>query len=80
MKVRLTRKLADCIDGVDLSDHRVGDVLDLPASESRVLIAEDWATDRERRHVQAKAVDFERRRIESAPLVDEPDSDREQAS
>lgn len=43
MKVLLTKKLAECIDGVDLNDRRVGDVLDLPASEARLLLAEQWA-------------------------------------
>jgi hypothetical protein len=43
MKVRLTKKLAECIDGVDLSDSHVGDVLDLSEAEARLLIAEQWA-------------------------------------
>ena len=43
MKVRLTRKLAERIDGVDLADFRVGDVLDLPPAEARLVIAEQWA-------------------------------------
>jgi hypothetical protein len=43
MRVRLTRKLADCLDGVDLSDRRVGDVFELPTVEAHLLIAEGWA-------------------------------------
>jgi hypothetical protein len=43
MKVRLTRKLADWIDGVDLRLGRVGDVLDLPRAQARLLVAEQWA-------------------------------------
>ena len=43
MRLRLTRKLADAIDGVDLKPHQVGDVLDLPVAEGRLLIAEQWA-------------------------------------
>jgi hypothetical protein len=43
MKVRLTKKLAECIDGVELNDARVGDVLDLPAPQARLLLAEQWA-------------------------------------
>lgn len=43
MRVRLTRKLADCLDGVDLSRYAVGDVLDLPKWEAHLLIAEGWA-------------------------------------
>ncbi len=44
MRIRLTRKLADCLDGVDLSHYAVGDVLDLPKREAYLLIAEGWAT------------------------------------
>ena len=43
MRVRLIRKLADCVDGVDLSKRRVGQVLDLPESDAQLLIAEEWA-------------------------------------
>jgi hypothetical protein len=43
MRIRLTRKLADAIDGVAISDYAVGDVIDLDAHEARLLIAEDWA-------------------------------------
>ena len=41
--VRLTRKYADVIDGVDLSDAHVGDRLDLSPHDAEVLIAEGWA-------------------------------------
>ena len=43
MQVRLTRKLARCIDGVDLTGRQVGDILDLPVHDAHLLIAEDWA-------------------------------------
>src|SRR5437660_10762923 len=43
MRVRLTQKLAECIDGVDLSGREVGDVFDAPATDGRLLIAENWA-------------------------------------
>ena len=43
MKVRLTKKLAESIDGVALHGHEVGDLLDLQASEARLLLAEQWA-------------------------------------
>jgi hypothetical protein len=43
--LRLTRKLADVIDGVDLTGRAVGDVFKLPASEARLLIAEGWAVE-----------------------------------
>ena len=43
MRVRLTRKLAEQIDGIDLRGCEVGDVLDLPRAEARLLLAEQWA-------------------------------------
>jgi hypothetical protein len=49
MRVRLTRKFAERIDGVDLKAHEVGDVIDLPLSEGRLLIAERWAIVERRR-------------------------------
>ncbi|HEX6322289.1 MAG TPA: hypothetical protein VFZ36_01080 [Vicinamibacterales bacterium] len=39
----LTRKLAEVINGIDLSERRVGDRLPLSRSEARLLIAEGWA-------------------------------------
>jgi hypothetical protein len=50
MQIRLTRKLADCLDGVDLSHYSVGDVLDLPRHEAHLLIAEGWAVASEGTH------------------------------
>jgi len=43
MRIRLVRKLANTIDGVDISDYAVGDVIDLRSHEARLLIAEQWA-------------------------------------
>lgn len=43
MQVRLTHKLANTLDGIDVSGCRVGDVLDLPDQEAAVLIKENWA-------------------------------------
>jgi hypothetical protein len=43
MRVRLTRRLANCIDGVNLSAHRVGDVFEVTRHEAELLIAEEWA-------------------------------------
>lgn len=48
--VRLTRKYAEKIDGVDLSEKQVGDRLDLSVREARMLIAEGWAAPCERGH------------------------------
>jgi hypothetical protein len=43
MLVKLTRKLAERIDDVDVSNHQVGDVIDLSPSEAHLLLAEGWA-------------------------------------
>jgi hypothetical protein len=49
MKVVLTRKLAESMDGINVAAHQVGDVLDLEPSEARLLVAERWATPERRR-------------------------------
>ncbi len=43
MRVRLTRKLAQRVDGIDLSPFREGDVLDVSVREAELLVAEGWA-------------------------------------
>ena len=43
MLLRLTRKHAECIDGIDLSGHRVGQIVDLPERDASLLVAEGWA-------------------------------------
>ncbi len=43
MRVQLIRKLAESVDGIDLSHCRVGDVIDLTLHDARLLIAEGWA-------------------------------------
>ncbi len=44
MQVRLTRKLSEAIDGIDLSRRAVGDLLDLSQHDAEMLIAEGWAS------------------------------------
>ena len=61
MRVRLTRKLAPLIDGVDLSSHDVGDVFDLPEEQAKLVIAEDWAI-LERRTGETSSAGERRRR------------------
>jgi len=43
MRVRLVRKLAERIDGVDLRGHEVDEVFDVSPREARLLMAEEWA-------------------------------------
>jgi hypothetical protein len=40
MQVRLTKKYAERIDGVDLADLVVGESFDLPEEKARLLVAE----------------------------------------
>ena len=49
MVVRLTRKLAEIVDDIDLRSYRVGQRIDLPWREALILIAEGWAEMIERR-------------------------------
>jgi hypothetical protein len=53
----LTKKLAECIDGVELTGHRVGDVLDLPPLDARLLLAEEWAIPHRRTAAQGRPPD-----------------------
>jgi hypothetical protein len=66
VKVLLTKKYAERIDGVDLRRREVGDILDLPAEKAHLLVAEEWAMpDRRSRNVPSGS---ERRRADgSAP-------------
>jgi len=43
VSVRLLRKYAASIDGVNLEKATVGDRLDLPPRDAHILIAEGWA-------------------------------------
>jgi hypothetical protein len=41
--VRLICKLANVLDGIDVTDVRVGEVIDLSETGAAALIAEGWA-------------------------------------
>ena len=43
MQIQLVRKLANHLDGIDVSASRQGDVIDLPRRDAELLIAEQWA-------------------------------------
>jgi hypothetical protein len=42
-RIRLTRKLAQVLNGVDVSRIGIGDSLDVSPAEAQLLIAEGWA-------------------------------------
>jgi hypothetical protein len=43
MRVRVVRKLAEWVDGIDLRHCTVGDLIDLPDSQAQIIVAEGWA-------------------------------------
>jgi len=43
MLVRLTKKFADALDGIDLSQWHVGEIVAVSRHEAALLIAEGWA-------------------------------------
>ena len=49
LRVKLLKKFAEQIDGIDLTAHRVGDFLILAPGNAALLIAEGWAELAERR-------------------------------
>ena len=62
MRVRLTRKMADSLDGVDLSLAHVGDTLDLTRQEAELLIIEGWAESRIERRAACLSKNSRRQR------------------
>jgi hypothetical protein len=78
MWVRLTRRLANTIDGVSLSAHQIGEVFEVTRHEAELLVAEAWAvvvTPRAHRFQSRTAPKFstakadERRRVPMAEQV-----------
>lgn len=42
-RIRLIKKLAPIINGIDLSKVKVGDVIEVPNAVAQMLIREGWA-------------------------------------
>jgi hypothetical protein len=78
MKVRLTRKHAGRIDGIDLSDHEVGDIIDLSPDEARLIVAEEWA--HLDRRIFVTATQHERRAEDQQPASRSQDPEEERAT
>ena len=53
MRIRLTRKLSQRLNGVDISRQSVGDVVDLPRHDAELLLAEGWALPATDNHFEA---------------------------
>jgi hypothetical protein len=43
MKIKLTLKLALVLNGIDLTNRRVGEIFVLPSHDACVLIGDGWA-------------------------------------
>ena len=43
MQIQLVRKLANHLDGIDVTAYQQGDILELPRRDAELLIAERWA-------------------------------------
>jgi hypothetical protein len=69
MRVLLRRKLAECIDGVDLSGHQVGDVFELPTAKAWLLVAEQWAIVERRSAMRGEGGQRSQRRASGAAAV-----------
>jgi hypothetical protein len=67
MKVRLRRVLAHYLDGVDVRNRQIGDVLDLSPQEAQLLIAERWAVPERRIADRPPPPTGDRRRDPSLP-------------
>ena len=48
MRVQLIRKFADVLNGIDLTNARVGDIVNVKAHEAAILVMEGWAREIER--------------------------------
>ena len=78
--VVLTRKLAEAIDGIDLTGRHVGDRLPLTSREACMLIAEGWArpTPAEQRRLYEHRPPVAQGNPASKNPVDKPDADDRQ--
>jgi len=52
MRIRLTKKFANVLNGVDLTQARVGRLMTVPDRDGEMLIAEGWAVP----HFRARTV------------------------
>jgi hypothetical protein len=82
MRVRIVRKLADRVDGIDLTNYDVGEVIELPEMDGRLMVAEQWGEFARReadleygRNAAARPLD---RRKTSSDLYDRLRSKREE--
>jgi hypothetical protein len=63
VKVHLTRKFAQRINGIDLSSVQAGDYIDVTEHEAEILMKEGWAS-------PVDTADDRKRRPKVPPVVD----------
>jgi hypothetical protein len=61
MRIRLKRKFAESINGIDLSHVRAGEMLDVSPRDADILVAEGWAERADAAPVRDSAHDRQRR-------------------
>jgi hypothetical protein len=71
VKVRLTRKYADTLNGIDLSNVHAGEEILLSQGDAEILIAEGWAAPIVEAHDRPAATPRGKRKI-SAPRERRP--------
>jgi hypothetical protein len=64
-QVRLIRKLANVINGIDLTNVKLGDSVCLSSADARLLIAEGWATPDESADTEHEQASSHRRSLTS---------------
>jgi hypothetical protein len=57
MRVKLIRKFANAINGIDLTNVRVGDVVDMKPHHAALLVAEGWAEELAPEQTQSRPAD-----------------------
>jgi len=57
MRIKIVRKFANVLNGVDLSNIGVGDVVDLMPYQAKMLILEGWAE--EAPHAPGRLIDLQ---------------------
>jgi hypothetical protein len=65
MRVKLVRKFANVLNGIDLTKANIGDVLNLPPFHAAMLVAEGWAEDVSQSRVQTTELTTEDSRAEN---------------
>jgi hypothetical protein len=72
LKLRLTRKLAEELDGIDLSRAQQGELIEATEHDAALLIAEGWAVPARGAHELPRAEAADRSRRPRPKSTEEP--------